>query len=182
MFHTPPYSLHDVSLHDANEFSGKGKLYRMTVGVNGNLIKTELHTKVKMAPNTGCSTMTSGSAVASIEKSECNPTSGGRKSRESIGSPNTLERRRKRYSYTMSKQTSVEVPYARLLDSPSKKVLRQDSAEYSSGGISIVRRSSDSNKSQSNTLQIQSPKTSISDSRLVGEVEIEDDLEVKIVQ
>lgn len=119
-----------------------------------------------------------GGGGVNLEKSE-------RKSRETIGSPNTLERRNKRYSYATSRQTSIEVPYARLLDSPSRKILRQDSIEQCSGagggggGVSIVRRSSDSTKSQNNnTLQIQSPKTSVSDSRLVGEVEVEDDLEV----
>lgn len=97
----------------------------------------------------------------------------GRKSRESIGSPNTLDRRPKRYSTT--RQTSVEVPYARLLDSPSKKVLRQDSTE--SQGV-VYRRGSDSNKSQNNTLRVSPPKTSISDSRLTGEANVEDELEV----
>lgn len=97
----------------------------------------------------------------------------GRKSRESIGSPNTLERRNKRFSTT--RQTSVEVPYARLLDSPSKKVLKQDSTE--SQGVAF-RRGSDSNKSQNNTLRVSPPKTSISDSRLTGEVNVEDELEV----
>lgn len=100
----------------------------------------------------------------------------GRKSRESIGSPNTLERRSKRYSYSTTRQTSVEVPYARLLDSPSKKILRQESADSQSV---VYRRGSDSNKSQNNTLRVSPPKTSISDSRLTGEVNVEDDLEVR---
>lgn len=101
----------------------------------------------------------------------------GRKSRESIGSPNTLERRSKRYSYSTTRQTSVEVPYARLLDSPSKKILRQDSADSQ---VVVYRRGSDSNKSQNNTLRVSPPKTSISDSRLTGEANVEDELEVII--
>lgn len=131
------------------------------MAVNGSLKKSdlaakELNTKIKIG---GAST---------LEKDM-----NGRKSRESIGSPNTLERRSKRYSTT--RQTSVEVPYARLLDSPSKKVLRQDSTE--SQGV-VYRRGSDSNKSQNNTLRVSPPKTSISDSRLTGEVNVEDELEV----
>ncbi|KNC30209.1 hypothetical protein FF38_06938 [Lucilia cuprina] len=161
VFHTPPYSLHSVYLHDSADFTGKGKLYRPAVAVNGSLKKSdlagkELNSKMKIG---GAST---------LEK-DIN----GRKSRESIGSPNTLERRTKRYSTT--RQTSVEVPYARLLDSPSKKVLRQDSTE--SQGV-VYRRGSDSNKSQNNTLRVSPPKTSISDSRLTGEVNVEDELEI----
>lgn len=109
--------------------------------------------------------------AATLEKQDIN----GRKSRESIGSPNTLERRSKRYSYTASRQTSVEVPYARLLDSPSKKILRQDSTEPQ---YVAFRRGSDSNKSQNNTLRVSTPKTSISDSRLTDEANVEDELEV----
>lgn len=72
----------------------------------------------------------------------------------------------------------MEVPYARLLDSPSKKVLRQDSNE---SPLQVAfRRGSDAAKSQSqnNTLRVSPPKTSISDSRLTGEADVEDELEV----
>lgn len=91
------------------------------------------------------------------------------KSRESIGSPNTLERRSKRYP--CSRQTSVEVPYARLLDSPSKKLQMQHEAAAGDTGTGN-RRGSDSNR-----LRVSPPKTSISDSRLTGDV-LDDDQEV----
>lgn len=82
--------------------------------------------------------------------------------------------------FAISRQTSVEVPYARLLDSPSKKVLRQDSNESQ---LQVAfRRGSDTAKSQSqnNTLRVSPPKTSISDSRLTGEADVEDELEVDV--
>lgn len=168
VFHTPPYSLHSVSLHDSSDFTGKGKLYRPVV-LNGSLKKSDLNTAGKEQLN---SKLKIGGA-ATLEK-DLN----GRKSRESIGSPNTLERRNKRFSYSASRQTSVEVPYARLLDSPSKKVLRQESSDSTSGVV--YRRGSDSNKSQNNTLRVSPPKTSISDSRLTGEANVEDELEVGV--
>ncbi|XP_059220168.1 bridge-like lipid transfer protein family member 1 isoform X9 [Stomoxys calcitrans] len=164
VFHTPPYSLHSVSLHDSADFTGKGKQYRPPTAVNGSLKKSditakELNSKMKLG---GASTL--------------DKDMNGRKSRESIGSPNTLERRSKRYSYSTQRQTSVEVPYARLLDSPSKKLLRQESADSQ---VIVYRRGSDTNnKSQNNTLRVSPPKTSISDSRLTGEVNVEDDLEI----
>ncbi|XP_053959946.1 bridge-like lipid transfer protein family member 1 isoform X4 [Anastrepha ludens] len=167
VFHTPPYSLHSVALHDSADFNGKGKHYWPAVELrNGSLKKSEL-----------CSKDVGGKLKIgnAIEMPDIN----GRKSRESTGSPNTLERRNKRYSYsTASRQTSVEVPYARLLDSPSKKVLRQDSNESQ---LQVAfRRGSDTTKSQSqnNTLRVSPPKTSISDSRLTGEADVEDELEI----
>ncbi|XP_037884226.1 transmembrane protein KIAA1109 isoform X1 [Glossina fuscipes] len=164
VFHTPPYSLHSVSLHDNAEFTGKGKLYRPAAVINGSLKKSDM-------ANKDMSSKVKLGGGATLEKQDIN----GRKSRESIGSPNTLERRSKRYSYTTSRQTSVEVPYARLLDSPSKKVLRQDSTEPQ---YVAFRRGSDSNKSQNNTLRVSTPKTSISDSRLTDEANVEDELEI----
>ncbi|XP_054742978.1 bridge-like lipid transfer protein family member 1 isoform X3 [Anastrepha obliqua] len=167
VFHTPPYSLHSVALHDSADFNGKGKHYWPAVELrNGSLKKSEL-----------CSKDVGGKLKIgnAIEMPDIN----GRKSRESTGSPNTLERRNKRYSYsTASRQTSVEVPYARLLDSPSKKVVRQDSNESQ---LQVAfRRGSDTTKSQSqnNTLRVSPPKTSISDSRLTGEADVEDELEI----
>ncbi|XP_037958120.1 transmembrane protein KIAA1109 homolog isoform X2 [Teleopsis dalmanni] len=165
VFHTPPYSL-QLLLHDSSDFNGKSKHYCFSADIrNGSLKKSEQSSK-DFANKFKCST--------SIDKQEIN----GRKSHESIGSPNTLERRResKRFSYTTSRQTSVEVPYARLLDSPSKKVLLQDSNE--SQEVSY-RRSSDSNKSYNNTLHISPPKTSISDSRLTGEDDVEKDIKIR---
>uniref|UniRef100_A0A1I8N1J1 Bridge-like lipid transfer protein family member 1 C-terminal domain-containing protein n=1 Tax=Musca domestica TaxID=7370 RepID=A0A1I8N1J1_MUSDO len=164
VFHTPPYSLHSVSLHDSAEFTGKGKLYRPPTAVNGSLKKSDLAGKDIV----GAKMKLGGASTLDKDMN-------GRKSRESIGSPNTLERRSKRYSYSTTRQTSVEVPYARLLDSPSKKILRQDSADSQ---IVVYRRGSDSNKSQNNTLRVSPPKTSISDSRLTGEANVEDELEI----
>ncbi|XP_075153247.1 transmembrane protein KIAA1109 homolog tweek isoform X1 [Haematobia irritans] len=166
VFHTPPYSLHSVSLHDSADFTGKGKLYRPPAAVNGSLKKSDITTTKDLSAK-----MKLGGA-STLDKDM-----NGRKSRESIGSPNTLERRSKRYSYSTQRQTSVEVPYARLLDSPSKKVLRQDSSDSQ---VIVYRRGSDTNnsKSQNNTLRVSPPKTSISDSRLTGEVNVEDELEI----
>ncbi|XP_067623128.1 bridge-like lipid transfer protein family member 1 isoform X11 [Eurosta solidaginis] len=166
VFHTPPYSLHSVALHDSADFNGKGKHYRPVGELrSGSLKKSELCDK-----DVG-GKLKIGNAIEIPDINGC-------KSRESIGSPNTLERRNKRYSYTTNRQTSVEVPYARLLDSPSKKVLRQDSNESQ---LQVpFRRGSDSTKShsQNNTLRVSPPKTSISDSRLTGEMDVEDELEI----
>ncbi|XP_051858980.1 transmembrane protein KIAA1109 homolog isoform X2 [Drosophila albomicans] len=161
VFHTPPYSLHCVSLYDSVDFNGKGKLYRPAVELrNGSLKKSEL-----CALPDGAKFKIGGGV---IEKPELSSTRN--KSRESIGSPNTLERRSKRY--TCTRQTSVEVPYARLLDSPSKKLqLQHDSVD--GGNASSHRRGSDSHR-----LRVSPPKTSISDSRLTGEVAIDDDHEM----
>lgn len=164
VFHTPPYSLHCVSLYDAADFNGKGKLYRPASEMrNGSLKKSELGslpdgTKFKIG-------------AGAVDKPELN--SNRHKSRESIGSPNTLERRSKRY--TCTRQTSVEVPYARLLDSPSKKLqLQHESMEReTNNAISQQRRGSDSHR-----LRVSPPKTSISDSRLTGEVALDDEQEV----
>ncbi|XP_023176913.2 transmembrane protein KIAA1109 homolog isoform X3 [Drosophila hydei] len=164
VFHTPPYSLHCVSLYDAADFNGKGKLYRPASEMrNGSLKKSELGslpdgTKFKIG-------------AGAVDKPELN--SNRHKSRESIGSPNTLERRSKRY--TCTRQTSVEVPYARLLDSPSKKLqLQHESMEReTNNAISQQRRGSDSHR-----LRVSPPKTSISDSRLTGEVALDDEQEI----
>lgn len=142
----------------------QGKLYRPPAAVNGSLKKSDITTTKDL----GTKMKLSGASTLDKDMN-------GRKSRESIGSPNTLERRSKRYSYSTTRQTSVEVPYARLLDSPSKKILRQDSADSQ---VVVYRRGSDSNKSQNNTLRVSPPKTSISDSRLTGEANVEDELEV----
>jgi len=66
----------------------------------------------------------------------------------------------------------VEVPYARLLDSPSKKLQLQHEASAGDAGSSH-RRGSDSNR-----LWVSPPKTSISDSRLTGDV-LDDETEVR---
>ncbi|XP_017486046.1 PREDICTED: uncharacterized protein KIAA1109 [Rhagoletis zephyria] len=166
VFHTPPYSVHSVLLHDSADFNGKGKHYWPAVEQrNGSLKKSELCTK-------------DAGGKLKIGNSIEIPDVNGRKSRENVGSPNTLERRNKRYSYTTNRQTSIEVPYARLLDSPSKKVLRQDSNE--SQVQVALRRGSDAtkSKSQNNTLRVSPPKTSKSDSRLTGEADAEDELEI----
>ncbi|BFF95237.1 transmembrane protein KIAA1109 homolog [Drosophila madeirensis] len=158
VFHTPPYSLNCVSLYDAADFNGKGRLYRPAGGDlrNGGSLKKSEHCSL---PD-GTKFKIGGSANAAVEKPEL---SSRHKSRESIGSPNTLERRSKRYPCT--RQTSVEVPYARLLDSPSKKLqLQQHEAAAGDSGMNIKRRGSDSNR-----LRVSPPKTSISDSRLTGE-------------
>lgn len=70
------------------------------------------------------------------------------------------------------RQTSVEVPYARLLDSPSKKVMRQESNESQTMSL---RRGSDS---KTQNLRVSPPKTSMSDSRLTGDGNVEDEIEV----
>ncbi|XP_017025561.1 bridge-like lipid transfer protein family member 1 isoform X1 [Drosophila kikkawai] len=158
VFHTPPYSLHCVSLYDSADFNGKGRLYRPAGDLrNGSLKKSDLcslpdGTKFKIG----------ASGTAGVEKPDL---SNRNKSRESIGSPNTLERRNKRYPCT--RQTSVEVPYARLLDSPSKKLQLQHEGSAAGGSDmgSGHRRGSDSNR-----LRVSPPKTSISDSRLTGDV------------
>lgn len=133
VFHTPPYSLHTVALYDNNEFMGKGRPYKPPT--------VELR-------NTG-----------SLKLSETKkPDVNGRISRESMGSPNTLERRSKRYA----RQTSAEVPYARLIDSPSKRPVLQEGVE---------------SRRDSNSLTVCPPKTSVSDSRLTGEGH-EDDIDI----
>lgn len=164
VFHTPPYSLHCVSLYDADDFNGKGKLYRPAMELrNGSLKKSEL-----CALPDGAKFKIGGGAV--VDKPEL--ASSRNRSRESIASPNTLERRSKRY--TCTRQTSVEVPYARLLDSPSKKLqLQHDSIENSGSGAGSQRRGSDSHR-----LRVSPPKTSISDSRLTGEAALDDEHEV----
>ncbi|XP_055837347.1 bridge-like lipid transfer protein family member 1 isoform X6 [Episyrphus balteatus] len=160
VFHTPPYSLQTVSLHDNSDFTGKGKHYRpaMDSRNGGSLKKSELSTK----------DIGSSKFKVPEKPNDIN----GRKSRESVGSPNTLERRSQRYSFTTTRQNSVEVPYARLLDSPSKKVLRQESNESQTMSL---RRGSDS-KTQS--LRVTPPKTSVSDSRLTGDVNVEDEIDM----
>ncbi|XP_030565020.1 transmembrane protein KIAA1109 homolog isoform X2 [Drosophila novamexicana] len=164
VFHTPPYSLHCVSLYDADDFNGKGKLYRPAMELrNGSLKKSEL-----CALPDGAKFKIGGGAV--VDKPEL--ASSRNRSRESIASPNTLERRSKRY--TCTRQTSVEVPYARLLDSPSKKLqLQHDSIENSGSGAGSQRRGSDSHR-----LRVSPPKTSISDSRLTGEAALDDEHEM----
>lgn len=161
VFHTPPYSQHRVSLYDSADFNGKGKLYRPTVELRNGSLKKSDH----CALPDGTRFKIGGGVVEKPELS-----SSRNKSRESIGSPNTLERRNKRYA--CQRQTSVEVPYARLLDSPSKKLqLQHDSVD--GGSANIHRRGSDSHR-----LRVSPPKTSISDSRLTGEVALDDEHEV----
>ncbi|KAH8323336.1 hypothetical protein KR067_005364 [Drosophila pandora] len=162
VFHTPPYSLHCVSLYDTADFNGKGRLYRPAGDLrNGSLKKSELCS----LPD-GTRFKIGASGTGGVEKPEM---SSRNKSRESIGSPNTLERRSKRYP--CSRQTSVEVPYARLLDSPSKKLQMQHEAAAGDTGTGN-RRGSDSNR-----LRVSPPKTSISDSRLTGDI-LDDDQEI----
>ncbi|CAD7085829.1 unnamed protein product [Hermetia illucens] len=156
VFHTPPYSLRPIFLYDSNELYDQFKIKRI-IENSINMKEELLQTKEKGA----------GDKMENLHRSK-----------ESLGSPNTLERRSKRYSHTVPRQNSIEVPYSRLLDSPSKRTAKPESMEWNivNSPLTMGRRGSEVRPTKS--LKIWSPKTSISDSRLTGVEAVNDDISV----
>lgn len=96
-----------------------------------------------------------------------------------IGSPATLDRKNRRLSYASSRQniSSHEVPYSRLLDSPSRIVKGKDNVDAKISPTPSIRQHQhqDSGLTTPKSLKIPTPKTSSSDSKLTVEYEENDE-------
>lgn len=163
VFHTPPYSLQPVSLQECHESFGKAniRIARPDVDQKSPLVqhKTE-------SPHT-----TTTGVAAAVEKPH------PKMKAKEMGSPATLERKNRRFSYGNSRATinSHEVPYARLLDSPSRIGKGKDAIDPKISPTPSARQlqqqqlHQDASLSTPKSLRIPTPKTSSSDSKLTVE-------------
>uniref|UniRef100_A0A1B0D1P6 Fragile site-associated protein C-terminal domain-containing protein n=1 Tax=Phlebotomus papatasi TaxID=29031 RepID=A0A1B0D1P6_PHLPP len=177
VFHTPPYSLQSVTLQECYDYVTRPNHRGSRHGVD---TKSPLPvqrqesiyvTKSDTSPN---STMIR-SCAEYHEKTLP-------KMKEK-GSPLSGERKGRRFSYTNSRQNIHDVPYARLLDTPSKSGRSRDQCDTRMVHTGPIRQDSTSRLSTvtSRGLQIPPPKTSASDSRLtVDYFQPVDDLDLSI--
>lgn len=160
VFHTPPYSLQPVSLQECHESFGKAniRIARPDVGD-------------QKSPLVQHKSESSGVAAA-VEKPY------PKIKTKDIGSPATLERKNRRFSYGNStRPTAHEVPYARLLDSPSRIGNAggkggKDQIDPKISPTPLVARPQQPLPQDATTpksLRIPTPKTSSSDSKLTVE-------------
>lgn len=172
VFHTPPYSLQPVSLQECHESYGKAniRIARPDVDQKSPLVqhKTE-------SPH---STATGVAAAAEKPYPKI-------KAKE-MGSPATLERKNRRFSYGNSRATinSHEVPYARLLDSPSRIAKGKDAIDPKISPTPSARQlqqqqplHQDASLNTPKSLRIPTPKTSSSDSKLTVEYNCPESME-----
>ncbi|KAG4067242.1 hypothetical protein HA402_000233 [Bradysia odoriphaga] len=138
VFHTPPYSLQPVSLQEGHESFGKANI---------RISKPDIEQK---------------SPLSHHKHFDQSP-----KPRDN-GSPSTLERKNRRFSYANSRQnistTANEVPYARLLDSPSRVAKGKDQIDAKVSPTPSMKHEYGSYTPKA--LRIPAPKTSSSDSKL----------------
>ncbi|XP_031778304.1 transmembrane protein KIAA1109 isoform X8 [Nasonia vitripennis] len=98
VFHTPPYSLQDVTLQDINSSIAQGVMHRM----QGSKVIIE-SSKSVLSQNRGSAADESDSAKLNV--SSISPFSGNNK--KSLG---------RRFSYTSNRNNVKDVPYSRLVD------------------------------------------------------------------
>lgn len=138
MFHTPPYSLQPVSLQEGHESFGKANI---------RISKPDIEQK---------------SPLSHHKYFDQSP-----KPKDN-GSPSTLDRKNRRFSYANSRQntaiTANEVPYARLLDSPSRVSKGKDQLDAKVSPTPSMKHEYGSHTPKA--LRIPAPKTSSSDSKL----------------
>lgn len=170
MFHTPPYSLQPVSLQECYENFGKTniRVSRHDIEQKSPLLHHHTHTHT----HTHDVTITS-SSVSPNDKGDrpIYP-----KILKQNGSPGTIDRKNRRYSHTSGRQNITpsphEVPYSRLLDSPSN-VNRSSAAkevhDFKTSPIIPPRHDSDMRLLTPKSLRIPSTKASASESKLTGE-------------
>lgn len=186
VFHTPPYSLHPVALHEGNESIGKANIRIIRPPCN-----TDSHTDFRRSPMPHHRIIGDASPqpilplnkTASGDKIDRHSYAGKLKPKDNNGvvapatsgscSPGTLERKTRRFSYANSRQNinSHEVPYARLLDSPSRITKTKDTVDSRISPTPSVRHAIGVHEGlmTPKALRIPIQKTSSSDSKLTGE-------------
>lgn len=147
MFHTPPYSLQPVSLQECYENIG-----RMNISVTQSDPEPKSPTVVD--PN--------------VSPNERQSNSKETKSKD-IGSPGIIERKGRRMS-SSNRQSSGssphEVPYARLIDSPSNANRLKRQSEISKSPPSVTRYDSEVKILTPKSIRMPTPKASASESKL----------------
>ncbi|XP_055681343.1 bridge-like lipid transfer protein family member 1 isoform X2 [Lutzomyia longipalpis] len=163
VFHTPPYSLQPVTLQECYEYISKPNLRGSRHGVD---TKSPLPVQKQESIYVSKSDTSPNSTLIKPCADYHEKTLPKMKEK---GSPLSGERRGRRFSYTNSRQNIHDVPYARLIDTPSKGGRSRDQCD--GGRLSHtgpIRQDSASRLSAASPrgLQIPPPKTSASDSRL----------------
>lgn len=166
VFHTPPYSLQPVSLQECHESFGKANIRIARPDIDQ---KSPLVQHKSESAGHQCSSSSTGVAAV-VEKPYPKI-----KTKE-MGSPAaTLERKNRRFSYGNSRPTAHEVPYARLLDSPSRigggGKTNKETIDAKISPTPIVRQQQPlpADATTPKSLRIPTPKTSSSDSKLTVE-------------
>lgn len=199
MFHTPPYSLHPVALHEGNESIGKAniRIIRPPTTTNDSHIDFRRspmpHHRIIGEASSPQPMIIPINKTASGDKIDRHSYAGKLKPKDNNGattaatsgscSPGTLERKNRRFSYATSRQNNNphEVPYARLLDSPSRltkaskdSVSPTPSVRHGHGGVHDGLMTP-------KAMRIPIQKTSSSDSKLTGEYFVQEvDLAVSV--
>lgn len=164
VFHTPPYSLQPVSLQECYENFGKTniRVSRHDIDQKSPLLHHHNHNHDGTLTN---------SSVSPNDKSErpIYP-----KLLKQNGSPGTLDRKNRRYSHSSARQNITpiphEVPYSRLLDSPSNRAnVSKEMNEFKTSPILTPRHEADMRLLTPKSLRIPSTKSSASESRLTGD-------------
>ncbi|XP_055381705.1 bridge-like lipid transfer protein family member 1 isoform X2 [Condylostylus longicornis] len=140
VFHTPPYSLRPVILCDNNET------------YNLEILHDQKYSLSEIDPHKKAVHINS------------------KRNRESSVPPATSTVKYNSVINNAVKQNQYEVPYSRLLESPSKKITRKD-WQTSTSHSTLATKTPES-------IQYSVPKTSASDSRLTCEIDFSEDLEV----
>lgn len=165
VFHTPPYSLQPVSLQECYENIGKTniRVSRHDIDQKSPLLNHH-HNHESTLTNT---------SISPNDKSE-RPVYP--KIMKQNGSPATLDRKNHRYSHANARQSITpsphEVPYSRLLDSPSNVNRLNGSKEahdLKTSPILTPRHEPDLRLLTPKSLRIPSAKASASESKLSGE-------------
>lgn len=164
MFHTPPYSLQPVSLQECYENFGK---------TNIRVSRHDIEQKSPLLHHHTHDVTITNSSVSPNDKGE-RPVYP--KILKQNGSPGTLDRKNRRYSHTSGRQNITpsphEVPYSRLLDSPSnanRSSAAKEMYELKTSPIPTPRHDSDMRLLTPKSLRIPSTKASVSESKLTGE-------------
>lgn len=172
VFHTPPYSLHPVSLHEINESIGKANI-RIVRPPDFRRSPMPHHRVIGDAspqPIVPLNKTASGDKIdrhsygGRLKAKDPNATSGS-------CSPGTLDRSSRRLSCANSRPVIPEFPYARLLDSPSRLTQANDSVDSQTSPTPSVRHATGFTHEglTPKALRIPIQKTSASDSKLTVE-------------
>ncbi|GAB0095271.1 Protein KIAA1109 [Sergentomyia squamirostris] len=160
VFHTPPYSLQPVTLQECYDYVTRPNFRGSRHGVDTKsplpIQKQEsiYVTKVDTSPNNTLIRPGPDYHEKTLPKMK------------EKGSPLSGERKGRRFSYTNSRQNIHDVPYARLLDTPSKSSRSRDQCDRMYAGAGRQDLTSRLSSATPRGLQIPPPKTSASDSRL----------------
>lgn len=172
VFHTPPYSLQPVSLEECYENIGQT-----------NICISHYDPEPKSPLSQTNIDAIYGHSMSSNDKSD-------RQSKElklkEMGSPGMIERRPRRMS-SSNRQNSCssphDVPYSRLLDSPSNvNRVQRNSSDLNRSQQSNLSRDSDGKISTPKSIRVPTPKVSASESKLSVDYYPKNDVSVRFLR